>query len=388
MNANPALLSTLRRRHLLVAALLGACSTGCTIVLDADELAQGYDEGVQMVASRQCNPGNILVADGHVYWTTNYTGVTDEDACAGPESTAIRRLALGSTDEPQNIATKNLDGEMNATRPWGFTVEGGDVYWVTETEKVCTAKVDDVDQVCSPPTSLPTPCKSYGIASTNERVYFHTGNCDVAGATEIRSYATKAHVSSELGVDVDGSFVVWMGVVPVDGSSEDDVWLAWIDKCTGTKMNRMNVARLPGPTATWSRCTNSDAVFTGAIDAGGLYWTNNDEGTVYMLPLPGGVDANVEPTKLVVGLTEPGGVALDAKHVYVASDGFGGSVLHFPRGASSPLDAEALGVVASGRQDAHGGKGFPSRIAAQDPEWLYWLVNEGGNAVERARKPD
>lgn len=389
-NANPAPLSTRSRWHLLLPALLGASATGCTLVFDADELSQEYKEGVEIVASQQCNPIRILVAGEHVYWTTNYIGTKDE-ACAGQESTAIRRLALGSTGAPQDIATKNLDGATDTTHPWGFSVAGQDLFWVTETAKVCTAKVDDVDQACAPPTKLPEPCKSYGIASARGLVYFHTGDCEGGGGTGIWSYATKDQALSDLKVAVAGTFVVWMGVVPVESPSDDAAWLAWIDKCPDGQMNRMNVARLPNPMVRWSRCTNSVDVRTGAIDEGGLYWTDEGEGALYKLPLPDGVVADADPTRLVAGLDAPSGVALDPKRVYVTTHGLDGAVLHLAKSASppaEPLREEDLGIVASGRTSAHGGKGVPYRIAAEDSTWLYWVMNEGGNAVERARKPD
>jgi hypothetical protein len=390
MNANTALLSTRRCRHLLMPALLGVCTTGCSLVFDADELAESYETDVEIIASRQCNPSRVLVADGHVYWTTSYVDSNNDEVCEGPESTAIRRLAFGSTGEPQDIATKNLDGTTGMTRPWGFTVAGEDLYWVNDADQVCTAEVDGVKQACSTPDELPMPCRSFGIASAKDRVYFHTGDCKGGTGTEIRSYATKTQVSSDLNVAVEGTFVLWIGVVPV-GSSEDDAWLAWIDKCPDKDNNRMNVVRLSNTTSKWSRCTNSKGVFSGAIDINGLYWPDEAKGTVDMLPLPDGVLMNAEPTTLVTGLTRPGGVALDAKHVYVTNEGLDGSVLHVPRSASPPmlpLDAGEIGLVASGRKDAHGGKGVPYRITAEDEAWLYWVVNEGGHAVERARKPD
>lgn len=383
-NGNRALLAALSPRYLLIPALLGACSTGCSLVIDAEELAQGYDEGVEIVASQQCNPIRLAVTDDHVYWATAFMKTVDE-ACAGPESTTIRRLALGSTDEPQNIVTNNLDGEKGELHPWGLTVAGEELYWVTDTEIVCTAAVGNVNQACSPATLL-KPCKSYGIASADGLVYYHGGDCEGGTGTGIWSYAP-GNTPSDLGIAVSGSFVVWMGVAPVAGSPKD-TWLAWIDKCPSSTNNRINVTSLPAATVIWQRCTNSTNVRTGAIDEGGLYWVDElaTAGTAFMLPLPNGVLADAEPTPIVTGLTSPNGIALDAERIYITSEAFGGSVLHLKKG-EEPLDEEQLGVVASDRKGAHGGKGSPYRIAADNQDWLYWVVNDGGHAVERARKP-
>jgi hypothetical protein len=381
--------SPLRPLLALALACAGEAASGCDLVLDIDRLDRGAgaDAGadaapptVEILASGQCNPGDLAVAGDFVYWTTTSSEATP--SCSAPESNSIRRVALDGAGEPTGVVTEMLDGKTNTVRPWGLQVLGDGVYWLGNERTVCTAKTTGVGQSCTP-VAIPSPfapsCHGQAIAGAGNELYFHGGACPSAG--EIERYNVESQVADTTGLSVSGDFV---GALAVASG-----WVAWIDiaKSCGEDPDdrRLNVAW--PKMGSWSSCSSgflTPHVIDVVVDSDRLYWLDPDaEGTtsLYALALSTKLTPSAVPVRLVRGFTGARSLALDERNVYITTGDRGGSVLYIARDTAPDRTVNDVGVLAHHR-------GMPYAITASpDLPWIYWLVTGSAGSVERARKP-
>jgi hypothetical protein len=336
-------------------------------------------DGVEIVATGQCYPGDLTLVDGFLYWGTT----AGPGACSGAD--AIVRMALpeaGVVGSPTTVVSHDLGGADAGGRAWTIAVVADKVYWLG-CGTLCTAQAGQEAQQCT--LALKSPACASGFAAAGSTVVYAGGcggTCSGPGTGKgsFESFDTLDGGVSALGFTVAGEGGIGAVSASDDPSNTPPLWFAWIDAS--------NCVRLGAPgMAGWSSCVAvpGSQAFPGAIvnDGEQIYWMAVGAENTY--DLLGRAPQNSMPTTLVTGIGAPLGMALDGDYVYFTAEDQGGSVYAVSRVLGNPTPVTQVMPLAKGRAQAqHSG---PFRITAADPTWLYWVNVEPDGTVERILKP-
>jgi hypothetical protein len=233
------------------------------------------------LASSQAVPFGVASDSKNVYWT-NYRG------------SVMTCPAVGCPDAgPTFLATAQYTAS-------GIAVGATGVYWAMQFGGIMEC---DLGGCGLHPRSISDSPGSYvAVDSTSIYATFTYGNiftCPLAGCDGGAGLLPSG--GSPLGVAVYGGNVYW--TEPTSGT---------VRECSAQKCTL--------PTDTNTIASGQDTPSGIAVDATGVYWTNNsaDAGSVMRC-----TDCQGKPTPLASGMRNPYGIALDAMAVYWTNQGDG-----------------------------------------------------------------
>jgi hypothetical protein len=322
----------------------------------------GSRAGIITLASGQAGPGGIAVDDTSVYWINIGRNTTTNGKAPMPDVEGqIMKCAIGGCNGTPSALANGLTTFPEST-PIPLVVAAGNVYWnelfLDGGASQMIAQVPTTAQGVTP-VAL-TAGFAWAMASDGRSIYWTTNSgvsvmaCALSGCAgaPLTLWTGLAQTPNQLttGVAVDDQNVYW---ATEPGN---------IMKCAKSDCGGTTTVIAYGPVTAAQI----------AIDATNVYWTTSQPkglGGVFQCPKAG---CDNGPTTLVSGLSSAYGIATDGVNVYWAELGDGGCCV-----GGTGVGRIAMCAV-SGRSDGPrtlaGGLSNPEGIAV-DAKNVYWTTS-------------
>ena len=293
----------------------GGCGLECAVACTAGECVLPLASGA--------SPEGIAVDSASVYVTL------------GGATGAVVKLPIGGGGVTTVASGRN--------EPRGIAVDTSNVYWADQAGGMVLAipKAGGAIVTLALDQSSPT-----GIALDTTSVYF-----------------TNFDDGTVMSVPKDGSSgpsVVAMSQTQPSGIAVDDTYVYWVNDTTSGGVEEL--AKTASPSTPPTELSVADDPVGVAVDAVNVYFTSENEGIVYQVPIAGGTTIT-----LAMSLNEPTAITTMGGYVYYTDYG-DGTVQRVPSGGSGAVVLMASGVSQ------------PVALAL-DATSLYFVADATGNTV-------